>query len=102
MNYRGIVAEWTDFILIVVGALIFFFLIGFFFAGSSADRDEQTIRNAERAVKAENALIENRIQLEKGLTINIVELRRQLDDLQERGFVSSPELQEEPGGLAET
>lgn len=102
MNHRGVVEKWTDFILLVVGAVIFFFLVGFFLAGSITEQNEQTIRNTDRAVKAYNTLMENRIQFDKGGVIDQVELRRQLNDIQRLGYVSSPEPQEVPGGLAET
>ena len=101
MNHRGVIAKASDFLILVVGALFFFLIIGFFLTSSINTKNERTISETIAINKVYNVILENRIIYEEGQNIDFIELRRQLQDLQEIGFVSSPDQQEQPGGMAE-
>lgn len=90
MNNRGIVEDWFDFMFTLLAAFLLFILIHGLLVGSIDSQQGETINQAGRITTAYNLIIEHKIDEEKGKIIDLPELRQQLDEIQQTGYVSSP------------
>lgn len=93
MNHRAIMEDRFDFIFTLFAAFLFFIVMYGLLIGSIEDQNQETVQKTGWAEDAYNLIIDNKIKEETGQMINIPELQRQLDNIQQQGYISSPDSQ---------